>query len=285
VPLAALSVGLLVLGVVQGGPWGWTDPRVLLSFVGAALLFPIFLLRSARHPVPLLDLGLFRLRSFSVALVAQGLFVGTFMGWLVLMPSFLQGVWGWSALAAGFALAPGPAVTAVLSPVLGRLADRIGHRVLVVAGAIAGATGALWWVFAVGPNPDYPRDILPGILLTGVSGTVGFATLTGAMMRDVPARFYSMAGATRSTVFQLASAIGIAVAVALLGASRGGHVAPYARTWVVTAGGALSAAVIVALAYRAPIRRGGGEVAADVPAPGLTTLPTAPVAGGAHGGR
>ena len=112
----------------------------------AAVLLPWFFIRSSRHPAPLLDLDLFRLRSFTVGNIAQALFVGSSFGWLVLMPSFFQDVWGWSPLAAGFGLAPAAAVGAILSPFAGRLADRIGHRELVAVGCICGAGGTLWWI-------------------------------------------------------------------------------------------------------------------------------------------
>jgi predicted MFS family arabinose efflux permease len=253
VPLAAVAVGLLILGVVQGGSWGWTSPQVLACFVGAGVLFPIFLYRSAHHDHPLLDLDLFRLRSFSSGCGAQALFVGSFFGWLVLMPSFFENVWGYSPLAAGFALAPSPVIAAVVSPIAGRAADRIGHRGLVTVGAMSAATGMLWWVLAIGPTPDYVSEVLPGMVLIGLGGGTGFATLTGAIMRDVPVRFYSMGGAARSTVFQLGSAIGIAIAVAVLGTPAAGEVAPYARTWAIGGLGALACAVVVTLAY--PARR------------------------------
>jgi EmrB/QacA subfamily drug resistance transporter len=253
VPLAAVAVGLLVLAVVQGGPWGWSDPRVIGSFVGAAVLLPIFILRSARHPHPLLDLDLFRYRSFSAGCGAQALFVGSFFGWLVLMPSFFQGIWGWSPLAAGFALAPSPTIAGIVSPFAGRAADRIGHRGLVIAGAMASAVGMLWWVLAIGPEPHYLRDVMPGMILLGLGGGAGFATLTGAIMRDVPARFYSMAGAARSTIFQLGTAVGIAMAIALLGPPADAGVSDYARTWVMGIVGGVACSMIVLLAY--PSRR------------------------------
>ena len=106
------------------------------------------------------------------------------------MPSFLQSVWGWSPLAAGFALAPSPTISAIVSPFAARAADRIGHRGLVAAGSGLSAVGMLWWVLAVGPESNYVRDILPGMILLGIGGGTGFATLTGAIMRDVPVRFY-----------------------------------------------------------------------------------------------
>jgi EmrB/QacA subfamily drug resistance transporter len=258
VPLAAVAVGLLVLGVVQGGPWGWDDPRVIACFVGAAILLPVFVWRSAHHPRPLLDLDLFRLRSFSAGCSAQALYIGSFFGWLVLMPSFFVNVWGWSPLASGFALAPSPTIAGLVSPFAGRAADRIGHRGLIILGTLLSAVGMIWWVLAIGPEANYVRDVLPGMILLGLGGGAGFSTLTGAIMRDVPSRFYSMAGAARSTIFQLGSAIGIAMAVALLGVPQDAGVSDYARSWVMGAIGALACAAIVFLGY--PAHRIDGEV-------------------------
>jgi MFS family permease len=245
VPVAAAAVGLLVLAVVQGQPWGWTSGKVIAAFAAAAFALPSFVMRSSSHPRPLLDLDLFRLRSFTVANASQCLFVASFYGWLVLMPSFFEDVWGYSPLAAGFALAPSAALSAILSPLAGRLADRIGHRWLVGLGALVGALGPLWWALFVGRTPHYATAVLPGMILGGLGATAGFATATGAIMSEVAPKHYSMAGAARSTVFQLASAIGIAVAVALLGTPVAGAVAPYARVWWVAAGESLAGAILM----------------------------------------
>jgi MFS family permease len=248
--MAAAAVGALVLGVVQGQSWGWDDGRTIGCFVAAAILLPAFVVRSARHPAPLLDLDLFRLRSFSIGNIAQGLYVGSCFGWLVLMPSFFVNVWGWSPLGAGFGLAPAATIGALLSPFAGRLADRIGHRGLVACGTIASAIGTSWWALQVGERPDYVREILPGMFLVGLGITSGFATLTGALMSRVPQRFYSMAGAARSTIFQLASAIGIAVAVAVVDASnRVGSPDPYRSVWWIATVCAVLAALIVLIAF------------------------------------
>ena len=249
VPVAALAVGLLVLGVVQGEPWGWGDPRTLSCFVGAAVLLPWFLWRSAHHPAPLLDLTLFRLRSFTVGNLAQAIYISGCFGWLVIMPSFFVGVWGWSPLGAGFGLAPAATISSVLSPLAGRLADRVGHRELVTVGLVIGGLGTLWWATMVGAHPDYVRDVLPGMVLAGLGITAAFATLTGALMSRVPPRFYSMAGAARSTIFQLATAVGIAVAVALRNAGGRDVVAPFRRVWWMATVCAGVSAVVVAVAF------------------------------------
>ncbi len=249
VPLGAIAIGLLVLGVVQGEPWGWDDPRTLGAFVAAAVLLPIFFARSAHHPRPLLDLDLFKVRSFSVANVAQVLYTGSTFGWLVLMPSFFVKVWGWSPLAAGFGLAPSGAIAAALSPVAGRAADRVGHRWLVFFGCILGGLGTLWWATFAHKGADYVRDILPGMILAGFGTTAGFATLTGALMSRIPPRFYSVAGAARSTLFQLGTAVGIAVAVAVVDSGDATAVAPYRIVWLIATICAVAAAVIMVVLF------------------------------------
>lgn len=250
VPMASAAVGVLVLGVVQGQQWGWRDAKTVGCFAVAALLLPLFLHRSSRHPAPLLDLDLFRLRSFSIGNSTQALFLlGTF-GWLVLMPSFFVHVWGWSPLAAGFGVAPSAAISAVLSPFAGRAADRLGHRGLVVVGLLLGALGTLWWIATVDGRSDYVRHILPGLILLGLGSTAGFSTVTGAIMSRVPPRFYSMAGAARSTIFQLATAIGIAVAIAVQAATRSSDtVESFRRVWWLATGTTVAAAVVMGVAF------------------------------------
>ena len=122
------------------------------------------------------------------------------------MPSFFVDVWGWSPLAAGFGLAPAALIGAVLSPFAGRLADRIGHRELVAAGCALAALGRCGGCCSSTTTPAYSTAMLPGMVLGGLGIVGGFATLTGALMSRVPPRFYSMAGAARSTIFQLATA-------------------------------------------------------------------------------
>ena len=186
VPMAAIAVGVLVLAIVQVSTWGWSDPRIIACVAVAAILLPAFVWRSAHHPAPLLDLDLFRVRTFTVGNIAQGLFVGSAFGWLVLMLLFFVDVWGWSPLAAGFGLAPAATIGAVLSPFAGRLADRVGHRELVAVGCVCGAAGTLWWAVAVGEDPEYVTAILPGMIFGGLGITAGFATLTGALMSQIP---------------------------------------------------------------------------------------------------
>ena len=147
-------------------------------------------------------------------------------------------------------------------------------------GCIAGALGTVWWVAFATKQANYARDILPGMVLSGIGTTAGFATLTGALMSRIPPRFYSVAGAARSTLFQLGTAVGIAVAVAVVDSGDATAVAPYRIVWLIaTVCAVIAAAVMVLLFPRQSIR---AETAADanrVEQAG-TTAAADPVAGG-----
>ena len=250
VPLAAIGVGAIVLVIVELSVWGLGDPRTVVALAVAAVLLPAFVIRSARHPAPLLDLDLFRIRSFTVGNVAQASVrrVGVRLaGAVPVVPRR-----GLGLLAPEGRLRPraggGDRCRAVAYS--GRLADRIGHRELVTAGCLIGAAGTLWWALMVGDEPDYVTDVLPGMVLGSIGIAGGFATLTGALMSRIPPRWYSMAGAARSTIFQLATAIGIAVAVAIHEAADGGDpVTPYTRVWMLATVCAAIAAVVMFVAF------------------------------------
>ena len=133
----------LALAIVKAPDWGWgSDRGSLATFAGAAAaLLAAFVWRSATHPHPVVELSLFRVRSFAVACVGVGIFSLGFYALLLSGILFLTGVWHYSILKAGFAVTPGPLMAAASSAVAGRLADRFGQRVVAAAGGLVFALG------------------------------------------------------------------------------------------------------------------------------------------------
>ncbi len=121
----------------------------------------IFLVRSRRHPEPVLDLTLFRARSFSVANTAALLYSMGFFAMLLGNILFLTSVWHYTILRAGLAVTPGPLVVAVVSGSAGKLAARVGFRRVLCVGFIVFALGVLWYVWRVGLTPTTSRDGFP----------------------------------------------------------------------------------------------------------------------------
>lgn len=261
VPMASLAVGVLVLAIVQGGGWGWTSGRTIGCAVAAVVLATGFVRRSIGHPTPLFDLGLYRTRSYLVGTIGAVLFAVSFFGWLVQLPNFLETQWGYSVLKAGFAIAPGPLLTTFLTPALGRVADRVGHRTLTSVCSAVGAAGLLWtWVLA-DQQSNYLLAILPMTLALGVSASTGFAVMVGATMRDVPPNRFGMAGAGRTTAFQLGVALGIALSVALVGRPDVGAamLEAHRRNWLFGAVVMAALTVLFAVGYPKRVQPTGGR--------------------------
>ena len=124
------------------------------------------------------------------------------------------------------------------APFLGRLADRIGPAPILMLGGIAGSVGLIVQRMVTTLEPNYLLGIfLPGAFV-GLAAGCSFAMLVGAAMRDVPPSQFGMAGAGRSTIFQLAIALGVALGFAMtLGADGSAEVlALNRRLWTVCAG-------------------------------------------------
>src|SRR3954452_14894857 len=160
------AVGLISLGIVKGPDWGWDD-RVIGSFVAGGVLLVAFMLRSRRHASPVIELSLFRIRSFAVASSAVFIFAVAFYALLLANVLFLTQVWDYSILKAGFAVTAGPLTAPLFSVTGGRLSDAYGQRVVAVPGGLTFAAGAVMLTLMAGLEPNYWGHIFPAMVVTG----------------------------------------------------------------------------------------------------------------------
>ncbi|MCC6434088.1 MAG: MFS transporter [Acidimicrobiales bacterium] len=220
IPMGTAAIGLLALGIIEGPSWGWASPRIVGVFAAVAVLAPLFVLRSLRHPAPLLNLRIFKVRTVWSANLAN-VFM-SMMGlsiWLV-WPLFLTQVWGYSLLKAGLAITPGPMCSAAVGITAGRLADRHGPRVLISIGSVFPILSMLWMVWRFGPEPHYVSTFLPATILFSLGFGFTFSPLNGAALRGVDASAFGEVNATFNTVRNLGGGLGVAIVVALLGNDR-----------------------------------------------------------------
>jgi EmrB/QacA subfamily drug resistance transporter len=217
--LLAAGVAALALTLVKGEDWGWGSARVLGGLVAFVTLLGAFTIRSRRHAAPVIDLSLFRIRSFSTANIGAFVFGVGFFAQLLNGVLFLTGVWGFSALKAGFALTPGPIAAALCAPVAGRLADRFGQRVIAVPGCALFAGGALLLALSTSAEQHYVSDYLPGLVLAGAG--IGFAlpAFGSAAVAELPPARFATGSGVAACFRQLGAVVGIAGLVAVLGAT------------------------------------------------------------------
>jgi EmrB/QacA subfamily drug resistance transporter len=241
--LFAVAIGSLALGLVEGPVWGWGSARVVACFALSAILLPLFVIRSARHPNPVFELQLFRVRSFAVANAGVFLFSAGFYAVLLCNVLFLTGVWHYSVLQAGVALTPGPLMAALAAPIGGRLSDRFGQRVVAVPGGIFFAAGVLFFVLQTGAHPAYGSSFLPGMLLTGTGVGLSFSAYGSAAVAELARERFATGSAINATARQIGAVVGIAVLIAILGGG-GLSLDTFDRAWSAMVATGLASAVV-----------------------------------------
>lgn len=232
--LLAGALGLLTLGLIKGPDWGWTSVATIGSFVGSAVTLVGFVLSSRSHPAPLIEPAYLRVRSFVAGNVLTIIAGAGFYGYLLTHVLFLNYVWRYNLLETGLAVAPAALVAAVVAAVLGKIADRRGHRLIIFFGALIWAGSLVWYLKRVGIHPDFLGEWLPGQLLQGIGVGATLPLLgSAALARIAKGGSYATASAVVSSCRQLGAVIGIALLVVLIGSPPG--VDTLRRGWAMAA--------------------------------------------------
>ena len=166
--LLGLGVGLFLFGITQGQAAGFASASSWGSFLGAALAAAGFVWRINGVTYPFVSPALFKNRAYVAAVLVGFITQFANLSALVFVPLLVVEVNGLSPGAAGLVLTPGAVAFAILSPLTGRLSDRVGVRPPIVAGLVIMALSALFISTFAGA--------LPVLIAAGVLGVgAGFA--------------------------------------------------------------------------------------------------------------
>jgi len=222
--LLAIGTGCLQIMLDKGQEEDWFDSRFIQLMLFAAVFGLVtFCWRELRSKDPILDLHVFKHRTFTVGVVLMTALGFVLFGSLVLMPVMMQTLFAYPSLQAGIALAPRGMGSFVAMPLVGLLTNRIDPRKLVAAGlALGGAT--LIWLGALNLNAGYWDFFWPQILQGAALGLL-FVPLTTAAMGDLAREEIGNASTLFNLVRNVGSSVGIAAVSTMLTRVRVAHVA------------------------------------------------------------
>lgn len=218
--LSAAGLGGPVFALIEQPTHGWSDPMVWVPLVGGIACFALFLFYETRARHPMLDLGLFKIRNFSVANLTTLATYAGLIGGLFFVGLYLQQVAGYTPLQAGLATTPISLLLFFLSPRFGRFASGTGPRLPMTAGPIVGGLGLLL-MLRVGTGADYPTEVLPAILVFGLGLAATVAPLTATVLDSVAERRVGIASGVNNGVSRVAGLLAIAVLGAVISAHFG----------------------------------------------------------------
>lgn len=249
--LSAAGLAGLTYALTEGPGAGWGDPLILAAGIGGTAMLVAFVAVEVRSRHPLVPLGMFRMRDFSVANAMTFVVYGALGAALFLLPIQLQQVAGYSALAAGSALIPMTLVMLLLSTRAGALAARIGPRIPMGVGPIVAGAG-LALLVRVGPDASYLADILPGVLVFGLGMAITVAPLNVTVLSAAGAERAGVASAVNNAVARVASLLAIAAIPVLAGISGDDYRVPELfddgfRTGILASAGLCAAGGLIVL--------------------------------------
>jgi EmrB/QacA subfamily drug resistance transporter len=209
---ASLSiVGLvsLVFGIIEAPSHGWTDPLILTAFGIALIALTAFIAWERRSDHPMLNLEFFKNPRFTAANISVTLVFFALFGSLFFLTQYLQFVLGYSALQAGYRVAPIALVLIVVAPITGRLVNRLGNKVLVTAGMTVVATG-LWYLSTLTTTSGYGH-VLISIMILGTGMALAMTPATESIMGSLPLAKAGVGSAMNDTTRQIGGALGVAI--------------------------------------------------------------------------
>lgn len=215
--LSSFGFGGLLYGFSSVGTYGWTSATVLVSLIVGAVSLFFFILRQSNLKRPMLEFGVFKFAIFSLTTFLGMLVFALLIGTETILPLYTQNVRGLSALDTGLILLPGALFMGFLSPIIGRIFDKVGGKGLALGG---------FTILAVTSLPFMMLSLDSSITLITVAYTlrligVGMIMmpLTTAGINSLPPHLIPHGTAMNNTMRQMGGSIGTAVLVSIMSSS------------------------------------------------------------------
>ncbi|MBD1383334.1 MDR family MFS transporter [Metabacillus arenae] len=212
--LSSFGFGGLLYGFTSAGNYGWLDTVTLLSLGIGMLALVLFITRQLRLKHPMLEFRVFQYSIFPLTvLVGMIVFMGL-IGVETLIPLFMQNMRDFTAFEAGLALLPGALITGFMSPVTGRIFDKVGVKWLAITGLLF-ITASSFAFTNLGPSTSFTFiTIMYGVRMFGLSMVM--MPIATAGLNQLPKRLIPHGAAMDNTMRMIAASVGTAILVTVM---------------------------------------------------------------------
>jgi len=211
---SAAALFALTFALIEANSYGWTSPLILGLFGVAILGLALFVLIEHRRRAPMLDLSLFRNRTFTGANIVALLVTLAMFGVFFFMSLFVQRILGYSPVQAGAIFLPMTVLIIFIAPLAGKLSDRVGSRWLMAGGLTL--VGISLLLFSGLDASAGFWNLFPGLVLGGVGIASVMTPMSAAAMGSVALAKAGVASGVLNTFRQVGGALGIAILGAIL---------------------------------------------------------------------
>ncbi len=213
--LMCIGVSTLQYVLEEGPRNDWFDsPLITALALVSAVALVAFVIRELTAVAPVVDLRLFRDRTFASATVIGGVMYAMLMGSLFLLPVFMQELLGFDATQSGTTLMPRTIAMMAVTPIIGRIYNYVPPAIVVGAGAAFFVIGS-YQLSHITLLSSSSEIIIP-LLVTGVGFACLFIPLTTAALTFVPRSSLADAAGLNSFVRQIGGSFGLTIFATLL---------------------------------------------------------------------
>ena len=231
--MLAVGIGALQIVLDKGQEEDWFASSMILSLtVIAVATLGALIVHELTTENPVVDLRVFKARSYAVGVFLMTVVGFVLYGSLVLLPIMLQTLLGYPSLQAGIAMSPRGMGAFVMMPITGLMTGRFDPRKLLGTGlAIGGMT--LLWLSNLNLQAGY-WDIFWPQLVQGIGMSLLFVPLTTVAMAPIPRERMGNATSLFNLMRNIGGSVGIAVTGTMLARNQqaatallGANVTPY----------------------------------------------------------
>jgi DHA2 family multidrug resistance protein len=233
--LLVVGIGALQIVLDKGQQEDWFESRFIttLAVLSAAGLVAL-VVRELTADHPILDLSVFRVRSYSAGVILITTLGFVLYGSTVLLPLMMQGLFGYSAFDAGLAMLPRGAASFLCMPIIGLLVARLDPRRLLATGIII-VSGSLFMLSRLSLDAGY-RQFFIALVIQGMAMGLLFIPLTTISMDSIPRERMGNATSLFNLMRNIGGSFGIATVTTILAQRTqlhinevGAHVTPFSQ--------------------------------------------------------
>ncbi|WP_137723437.1 DHA2 family efflux MFS transporter permease subunit [Prescottella subtropica] len=215
VALSAIGLFCIVFGLQEGNSYDWDGRTWGLIAAGVVVMGVFVWWQSVNRSEPLVPLGLFKDRNFSVANIGIATMGFSITGVMLPFMFYAQSVTGLSPTRSALLMAPMAVVTGVIAPFVGRLVDRAHPRMIAGPGFLVFALATAWLATRLTPSTAI-WEILLAMALIGASNAFIWAPLAATATRNLPPERAGAGSGVYNTTRQIGAVLGSAAMGALM---------------------------------------------------------------------
>ena len=212
--LSSFGFGGLLYGFTSAGNNGWESPVTLITLILGVLSLVLFILKQLRMSHPMLEFRVFKYVIFTLTTIIGMIGFMGLIGVETLIPLYMQNMRGFTAMESGLAILPGALVMGIMSPITGRIFDKVGARWLAITGLVI-ITLSTFAFSSLDTSTSFTYiTIMYSIRMFGLSMVMMPATTAG--LNQMPKRLIPHGAAMSNTMRQVAASIGTAIIVTVM---------------------------------------------------------------------